>query len=111
MKNIVFIAMMPLFLIGCKINASSKASFEFDPAPNVYYQEELKAKGYVQSRDIALKAVAHKEDNEGSGYDDSRWVGSNPKEIPITELTAQQVFFDDDGNIIVLEDDGEIVEV
>jgi len=42
----------------------------------------------------------------GNGYRDSQWCGENP-----TEVAVQEVFQDDDGEIFILTDEGDVINV
>lgn len=42
----------------------------------------------------------------GVGYDDSKWSAENANE---EEMCAQQVFQDENGDVIILDDNGEII--
>lgn len=94
-----------------------------------FHAASLEASGdaYLESRQLSLMSpcylVRDLTDEEmddadnlpGGGYSDSKWPAENP---PMNEdedgnptYAAQHVFEDDDGNIFILEDDGEITEV
>ncbi len=96
--------------------------------------------GYFQSMQAALNTPYYARDltddemddadnRPGGGYSDGKWTGENPPteededgnpiytydeddDWPIHDwYAAQQVFEDENGTIIILEDDGEITEI
>ena len=72
---------------------------------------------YVDSVNAALFAGRDLTDEEmddadnlpGGGYSDGKWTGENPDKCG--QYAAQHVWEDEDGTIIILEDDGEITEI
>lgn len=80
--------------------------------------------GYIDSfnacllaRDLTDEEMDDADNRPGGGYSDGKWTGENPPREededgnPSYSLADQQVWEDDDGNIFILEDDGEITEI
>ena len=70
-------------------------------------EEEIQAstEACLLSRDLTDEEMMEGADAlPGNGYKDSKWVSENP-----TEVVAQQVFQCEDGSIIILEDNGDII--
>jgi len=48
--------------------------------------------------------VEEYQDQEGQGYYDGQWSGTH-----VNEIVAQQVFQDDNGDVIIIEDNGDVI--
>lgn len=79
-------------------------------------------RGYIDSvnacllaRDLTDDEMDDADNLPGGGYSDGKWTGENPPteedEDGNPTYAAQHVWEDDNGTIIILEDDGEITEV
>lgn len=126
--------LMFLFLASCTTWGSHAAAGEVGAA---YHQAMFTSTHpylFVKCRDLTDEEMDDADNLPGGGYNDGSWTGQNPPTgededgnpsytlgIPDWDdfpdppepdfYAAQQVFEDDDGNIFILEDDGEITEI
>jgi len=70
---------------------------------------------FLASRDLTDEEMEEAENLPGGGYSDGKWTGENPPENEDDNgdptYAAQHVWEDDNGTIIIIEDDGEITEI
>lgn len=71
--------------------------------------------GVYLARDLTDDEMDDADNMPGGGYNDGKWTGENPPteedEDGTPTYAAQQVWEDENGDIIILEDDGEITIV
>tara|TARA_Y100001938_G_C7957264_1_gene362376 strand:+ start:435 stop:782 length:348 start_codon:yes stop_codon:yes gene_type:complete len=100
--------LLALVLTGCQINYTLPMPENMEHTGHhgagMAYLDSCDA--VFLARDLTDEELDDAYPYPGVGYDDSKWCGSNADEV---ELAAQQVFQCDDGTVIILEDNGDII--
>lgn len=107
--NIGYITLMGMILTSCQFGPN----YYLIPEEPPEYEYESSGSGYQDSVQAALMArdltdaeIDAADDLPGSGYGDGKWTGENSDKVAI-----QHIFEGNEGEIFILEDDGEVVEV
>lgn len=114
MKYLMFIFSITLCFVSSSAFCNTQTSYSsaYLDAFNAALKAPLLAN---QCRDLTDEEMEEAENRPGGGYSDGKWGGENP---PMNEdengnptYAVQQVWEDDEGNLIILDTEGEIIEI